>query len=315
MKHFSLAVLCLIVAGCQPQNKPIQGYVEGEFLLIAPTTGGVLQSLDVKRGQEVPLGQPLFSLDLTALQAARDAAAAEIVRATAELSDLGKGERPEETEVILKQKEQADAALENARKDYDRIKPLVKTGAASKSAFDKAEADYEAAQARVQELDARLRSSALGAREDQIAAAKASVEVAKHNLIQAEKRLAQAAPKAPAAGRVENTYFDPSEYVDAGVPVVSLLPPDNVKVRFFVPQSRVPAFAIGTPVQILCDGCRAPIPGKVIFVAAQAEFTPPVIYSVESREKLVFMVEARADAVDVQLRPGLPVTIRPAVKK
>lgn len=301
----------MTLTACEREGATVNGYVEGEYLYIAPTSGGILETLSVERGQGVEAGQGLFSLDDTPLTSSLISARAEVLQARARLSDLSKGMRPEEIEVILKQKEQAEASLESARKEYNRIKALVESRVVSQSALDQRKADYEAGLARVEELSAQLKTAKLGARVDEIEAAGAAVRLAEQGVVQAEKLLRDSAPKAPSAGRVEDVFYRPGEFVAAGAPVVSLLPPQNIKVRFFVPQANLPEWPLGKPIAIRCDGCAKPIPAKVTFIASQAEFTPPVIYSVESRDKLVFMLEAVPDAYDPSLRPGLPVDIEP----
>ena len=309
MKKLFLFFTLLSLAACQPENKSIHGYIEGEFVLIAPTTGGLLETLSVERGQKVEADSALFSLDLTELTAQRDAAAASARKAQAELDDLIKGERPEEIEIILKQKEQAQAVLVNARKEYNRILPLSKVGAASKSSRDSAKATLDSAKAKIEELDAQLKTANLGARTDKIEAARAAVESARNTLTQTEKKLKEAAPIAPESGTIEDTFFRPGEYVAAGQPVVSLLPPENVKIRFFVPQKTVAKLKSGQAIKITCDGCTAAVDAKISYIAPEAEYTPPVIYSVDSRQKLVFLIEAKPQQFHPEFRPGLPVDI------
>jgi HlyD family secretion protein len=128
---------------------------------------------------------------------------------------------------------------------------------------------------------------------------------------QAAWRLEQKSAAAPVAALVQDTYFVQGEWVVAGRPVVSLLPPGNLKARFYVPEGMLSAMKPGLELQILCDGCPAPIAARVSFVSNQAEYTPPVLYSKESRSKLVFLVEARLDpSVSDKLRPGQPVDVR-----
>jgi HlyD family secretion protein len=165
--------------------------------------------------------------------------------------------------------------------------------------------------ARVEQSRAQLRSARQGGREDVQAAANAAVDAARASLAQAEWRLAQKTLAAPAAARVEDTLYRVGEWVAAGSPVVTLIEPAAVKLRFFVPETKVAQVAPGQRVRATCDGCAGPIEATVRFVAREAEFTPPVIYSRGSREKLVFMVEAwPAPADAAKLRPGLPVDVR-----
>lgn len=305
-----LAILLLTsLCACHDDESRINGYVEGEFVRIAPTTAGVLQTLSVARGDEVKAGQDLFSIDLTALTTQRDADRALLEEAQAKWADLTKGQRPEEIAVIEQQRAQAAADLENARKAYERSSTLVTKEAASLAQRDADKAAFERDQARLAELDANLKVAVLGAREDQIAAAKHEVDAAAQKVTNDEKLLREAAPKAPANGHIEDTFYWPGEFVPAGQPVVSLLPPENVKIRFFVSQKILPQLKAGQKVTVSCDGCKGPVAATITFLSSQTEFTPPIIYSVESRDKLVFLIEATPDAFDPALRPGLPVDI------
>ena len=310
MRSIAFLLVFLLTASCQPQKSDVfHGYVEGEFVMVAPTSSGILKTLSVQRGDSIKTGDSLFALDLINQTAARDAAQANLDRAQAQLEDLKKGARPAELAVIEGQLEQAAAALAYAEKEYNRIKPLAEKSAESQSSLDKAKSNYDSALAQVKELKARLAASELTARSDQIIAAEAATNTAQQALVQAQKTMDDAAPKAPANSYVDDTYYKPGEFIPAGQPVVSLLAPDNIKARFFVPQATLPKFHPGQPVTINCDGCDAPIKGRISYIASQAEYTPPVIYSVESRDKLVFMIEAVPDQPGMKLRPGLPVDI------
>lgn len=304
----ALALLALLAA-CEPGEDGINGYVEGEFVRVAPSSGGVLKTLFVARGDKVAAGDSLFSLDLTLLEAARDAAQAEALQAEETWRDLTKGSRAEEIDVIARQRAQAVAVLENAEKQFRRSEELVKADATSIKQRDQDKAAFESAAARVAELEAQLQVAKLPERTDRVAAARAAADAARAALGRAEKLLEEARPRAPAAAQVEDTFYRPGEFVQPGAPVVSLLPPGNVKVRFFAPQKLLPRLRPGRKVTVICDGCTAPVTAAVSFIANEAEFTPPVIYSVESREKLVFLVEAVPEDFHPELRPGLPVAI------
>ncbi len=309
IRSFFIGFLCFFLTACLPEKNTLHGYVEGEFVMLSPTTGGLLGKLNVERGQSVSVNQPLFSLDLTELKARQNSAKADLLHTQAELADLLKGERPEELAVILKQKEQAEATLTDTKTDYERELLLVKIGGTSQSAVSDAKAAYANAKGHLDELDAQLKAANLAARVDRIESAKAIVEGAKQILNQADKKLLEAAPKAPLAGVINDTFYRPGEYVAAGQPVVSLLPPANIQVRFFVPQKILPHLKIGEKILVSCDGCKTQMPASITYIASQSEYTPPVIYSVESREKLVFLIEAKPDSYQVELRPGLPVDI------
>ena len=203
--------------------------------------------------------------------------------------------------------------LELAEAELERRQRLVASNVASREAVDQARAAYERDKARVAELQAELKTAQLGARTDEIQAAEAEVTAARAQLAQAEWRLDQMSQAAPQAGVVVDTLYRPGEWIAAGAPVVSLLPPENIKVRFFVPEPRLGAIEIGDEVHISCDACAAGLTAAISYISPDAEYTPPVIYSREMRAKLVYLVEARPRQ-PTALRPGQPVdvTLAPA---
>jgi HlyD family secretion protein len=168
-----------------------------------------------------------------------------------------------------------EAALKNAQQAFDRARDLLKTQAGTQKTFEDAEAALRTAQA-------RLNSS--------------------------QTRLDRRKVASPVTGSVEQIYFRVGEMVPAGKPVVALLPPDNLKVRFFVNEAVLPRVKLGDAVKVQCDGCAADVTATVSFIARSSEYTPPVIYSTEERAKLVFMVEARPQRPD-RLRVGQPVSV------
>ena len=291
----------------------LQGYVEGEYVYVGAPVAGRLEALHVARGDNVAAGAPLFQLDRSSEQPARDEAAARLARAEAALANLQKGKRPSELESIEAQLAQAKAMLELSEVALKRRQQLVETRAASREAVDEARAAYERDKARVAELEAELKTAQLGARADEIQAAEAEVTAARAQLAQADWRLAELSQTAPRAGVVVDTLYRLGEWVSAGAPVVSLLPPENVKVRFFVPEPRLGAVAVGDEVQVSCDACAPNLTATVSYISPDAEYTPPVIYSREMRAKLVYLVEAKPRQ-PAALRPGQPVdvTLAPA---
>lgn len=284
----------------------VQGYVEGEYVYVAAPVAGRLETLQVARGDHVAAGAPLFQLDRSSEQPARDDAAARLARAEATLANLRKGRRPSEIASIEAQLAQAKAMLSLSETKLERRRPLG--DAVSVEDVEEARAEYERDQARVAELQAELETAQLGARADEIEAAEAEVRAARAQLEQAEWRLDELSQAAPKAGRVVDTLYRPGEWVAAGVPVISMLPPDNVKLRFFVPEPQLGAIEIGDEVEVRCDACAPGLVAEISFIAPEAEYTPPVIYSREMRAKLVYMVEARPREPDA-LRPGQPVDV------
>ncbi len=307
----ALAAAVLAIAGCSPDHAAnyYPGYAEGEYVRVASPLSGTLTRLAVERGAKVAQGAPLFSLEDEQERAARAEAEARVHQAQATLADLEKGRRPPEVAAVRAQLAQAQASLAQSEADLARTRKLVADRFLPPQQQDAAVAARDRDRARVAELDAQVRIANLPARGDAIAAAVAEVRAASDALAQAQWRIDQKSQVAPAAGLVDDTLYRPGEWVAAGAPVVSLLPPGNVKVRFFVPEAQLATIKAGDAVSVRCDGCAQDIAARVRFISPQAEYTPPVIYSRESRAKLVYLVEARPDVPDPTLHPGLPVEV------
>jgi len=310
------ATLCLalLAVACSQKSDPAwSGYVEGDYVYVASPLGGTLEKLAVQRGQAVTRGAPLFSLEAEAERAAREEAAARWNSARAQASNTEKGKRADEIAIIEAQLAQARAQAELAAAEYARQQQLLTQGFISQSRLDDAHTAVKQTRQRVAELIAALRVGRLPAREDERAAASAVAQAAQHALRQTQWREQQKQQTAPADARVADTFFRVGEQVPPGQPVVALLPPGSTRARFFVPESELGSLAIGQPVTIQCDGCGAPIAARIDFIATQAEYTPPVIYSNSQRSRLVFLVEARPDKKDgARLKPGQPVDVRRA---
>lgn len=301
-----VALGAVVGLGGDDGSLEVQGYVEGEYVYVGPAIAGRLETLAVARGAQVEAGTPLFHLERSSEQPARDDAAARLARAEASLANLRKGKRPSEIDALEAQLAQADAMLQLSETKLERRKPLA--DAVSREDVEAAYAEHERDQARVAELRADLETARLGARADEIQAAEAEVAAARAQLAQADWRLDELSQVAPQAGVVVDTLYRPGEWVAAGAPVVSLLPAENVKVRFFVPEPRLGAVAIGDRVQIGCDACVPDLTAEISYIAPEAEYTPPVIYSREMRAKLVYLIEARPSQ-PAALRPGQPVDV------
>jgi HlyD family secretion protein len=305
-----LAALVWIGLMSAPGPPSFQGYVEGEFVLVAPTVGGNLVTLSVQRGQHVSQGDPLFALEQADETGARNQAAALLQQARDRLANLAKGKRSPEIDVIVAQKAQAEAQLRLAQLELDRQKRLIGSVAFMKQQFDQAQATYDQQRGHLDELAAQLNVAEMSlGRDDELRAAVGDVEANQAALVQAQWKLDQKTVAAPGSGLVADTYFNPGEMIAAGQALVSILPPENIKVRFFLPEAALAQFPIGTKVAVRCDGCRSEIPASVRFVSPQAEYTPPVLYNRENRNRLVFMLEARPTAQPESLRPGQPVDV------
>jgi len=299
--------------GLAPAPTAWQGYAEADFVKVGPTQQGLLTELHVARGDQVAEGAPLFAQDEAADRAFRDQAARQLAQAKEQLANLQAAGKPTEIGQAEANLAVARATLERTKADLDRGESLVGNGIITPQALDQRRADYRTAIARVAALDAALaQARAPFGREGEIKAQHAAVEASKAAVEMAEWRLSQRRVTAPIAGRVADVMARPGETLAAGAPVVSLLPPGNIFVRFFVPETDLARFHRGDEVAIACDGCAAELAAKVSFISPQAEYTPPVIYSESTRTKLVFMIEARPSADQARrINPGQPVTVRP----
>ena len=310
--YLALAAACLAAfTGCHRQaSDRVQGYVEGEYVYVASPFAGQVETLSVKRGDWVKPGDPLFALECGLETAARDEADRKLVQGRDNLEDAKKGKRPPELESADAQLNQARAALVMSEKEFKRQDDLYKRGVSSADDFDRARSTRDQDDHHVQQLAADLQTAHLGSRDDQVAAAEANVRALEAALAQADWNLSQKRQASPSKGLVYDLLYQQGEWVAAGKPIVALLPPENVKVRAFVPEEKVGTIQPGGNVSVFVDGVGEPFVGKVTYISPQAEYTPPVIYSQESRKKLVFMVEARFDAATAaKLHPGQPVDV------
>ena len=301
----------LLASACsEPPAASWSGYAEGDYVYIAAPLSGRLEALAVREGQVVVKGALLFALEADAERAASDEARARLAGARAQAANLDKGRRSDELAVTRAQLTQAQASAAFAQSELARQQQLLAQGFVSKSRIEDATTALQQARARVAELEAALRVANLPARVDERTATQASATAASEVLRQSKWREAQKQQTAPLDALVSEVFFRVGEFVQAGQPVLALLPPANVKARFYVPEAELVKVKPGQPVLLSCDGCAAPIAARISHVATQVEFTPPVIYSNAQRAKLVYLVEARPDAAASGLHPGQPLDVR-----
>lgn len=283
------ALLALALAACAKEDpNTLPGYVESDALMMAAEDGGRVAELFVEEGDTVEAGAPLFRLDparakFSAEQAASSAAAAEA--------------RAAKEGALAQAVAEAEAQFKNAGVSYDRSKSLYADKVIAKARLDADRAAYDAAKARLERARAEQ-----AAAEKEWSAAEASEGLAR-------RRVADLEVNAPAAGSIERVYRRRGEVTAPGEPVLALLPPENVKIRFYAPEPLLASLTIGADISFTCDGCDGASKARISFIAREPQFTPPLIYSLEERGKLVFLVEARPENPQ-SLRPGLPVTVR-----
>lgn len=293
MKRIVALCLCALIQGCGEEKEPaLAGYAEAEYVYLAPQEGGLLKTLHVREGDAVSAGAPIFTLDPARLSLSVEQANAAAQGVAARANDDG---------ALAKQVAEAEAAFALAERNFARSRDLVRDGAVSREKYDADAAERAAAKARLDRARAE-RAAMLRDWDAMNAAARL-----------AERRLADLETTAPADGVIERIYRRPGEVVGAGEPVVALLPPGNLKLRFYAPEAMLSSLELGAPISFSCDGC-ADGDARISFIASEPQFTPPIIYSVEERQKLVFLVEARP-IEPARLRPGQPVTIEPAAAK
>jgi HlyD family secretion protein len=304
--------LVSFLGACSDKSPPgYQGYVEGEFVNVASPIAGRLDQLSVKRGDEVAVSARLYALEAANEAAAQRQAQEQMRAAEAQLADLKLGRRPPEQDVTRAQLAQALVDEQKSATQLARDEAQFRIGGIARAQLDDSRSAHAANVARVAQLRSELAVAQLPSRAEQIKAQAAQVAAAQAALEQATWKLEQKSVLATRAGRVFDTLYREGDWVAAGSPVVRMLPPQNVKVRFFVPETLVGGLKTGRAIAIQCDGCGADIPATLTYVSTEAEFTPPVIYSNETRSKLVFMVEARPAVENAaRLHPGQPVSVR-----
>jgi HlyD family secretion protein len=304
-----LFLTALALAGCTKSHPAgYQGYLEGEFVYVSSPLAGRLETLAVQKGARVATGDALFTLERSAELAAQRQAAGELNAATARLEDLKKGSRPTELAALEARRDQARSAAELSKLEFDRQENLFNTKVIPASEFDTARLTYQQNLHAVDDLNSQLATAQLGARTDAINAAAADASAATAAKAHADWSVDQKSQAAPKAGLVYDTLYREGEFVVAGNPVVALLPPENLKVRFFVPEAEFAALKAGAAVQVAITG-RPALPAHISYLSPQPEYTPPVLYNRENRAKLVFMVEAVFDAAARDLHPGQPADV------
>lgn len=314
----SVALLAKLLPGCAPAPEVAVGYIEGEYVNVAPIEVARIASAFVRRGDVLKGGDRIATLETSDAEIAVHQGEAALAQAKAALANIQYGRRPEEIAAIEAALNAARATEEDTRKTLARRHDLFGRGVASQSDLDAAQTASDVAAGRANELAANLAVAKLPARDEEIQAAKAKVAEAQAALDNAAWRLQQRQIAAPSAGYVSDIIRRVGDVAGPQAPVVSFLPEHAVKVKFYIPEAQLSALAIGQELNVRCDGCEPELTVVVTYIAREPEFTPPVIYSRESRQTLVYLVEARAgkDGPPLRLQPGQIVDIvLPAPKK
>lgn len=280
------------------------GYVEGEYVLLAPIENAQVREVWVRRGDHVEAGQELVALEDADARIAVAQAQAALAQAEAQLADLKLGKRPQEIAVLEAALRSGEAQASEARRVMARTQELQQRGIATNADLDRAVTTLETAEAAVGKASADLEVARLPARAEAITAAEHQAEQARAALEQARWRLSKRVITAPAAGRVNDLIRTAGDISGPSAPVVSLLPEGAVKVKLYVPEDSFARVRVGDRLALRCDGCPDGLAARVSYASPEPEFTPPVIYSLESRQKLSHLVEARPEGDAAALKPG-----------
>ncbi|MER8420890.1 HlyD family efflux transporter periplasmic adaptor subunit [Mesorhizobium sp. M1329] len=300
----SLPLAAQLFSACAPAAPLAVGYVEGDYVLLAPIEVAQVETIAVKRGDRVAPGTPVVTLENADAKIAIAQAEAALAQAQAQLADLQVGKRPEEIAVLKAQVDMAKAQAADAKRRYIRASDLFKRGTGTQADYDTASATLETANAQVGQAEANLAVGGLPARSETIKAADNQVRQARSALEQAQWRLSKRVLTAPSSGRVNDVIRYPGDTAGPTAPVISILPDGAVKLSVYVPESAFSSVDVGTLLNVHCDGCGSGVKARVSYVSPDPEFTPPVIYSLETRQKLVYLVEARPEGDASALQPG-----------
>ncbi|PTV95225.1 HlyD family secretion protein [Rhodobacter aestuarii] len=303
MSLCSLPIIASFLAACAAPSVLATGYVEGEHVALAPVALAELRLLEVARGDQVVAGQTLAMQEDRDAMIALEQAKAALAQAQSQLENLQQGKRPEEIRVIEASLTSARAQLVETRRTAARYETLATRGAATEAQREDAQTALSVAEAKVAEIEADLVVAKLPARAAEIAAAEAAVRAGQASVDQAQWLLDKRKVQAPADGVISDVLRHPGEMVGPTAPVLTMLPEGAVKLRLYVPEGEIAAIHPETRLRISCDGCAPGLTARVSYIADGPEFTPPVIYSLQNRQKLVYLVEARPEGT-TSLKPG-----------
>ena len=300
----AIPIVAGLFSACVGDGPLAVGYVEGEYVLVAPIETAQIVELAVRRGDRVTAGAPLARLEKRDAEIAVAQAAAGLAQAERQLANLKEGRRPEEIASIAASLRSAEAQATEAERVLQRQADLLKQGISTQASYDSAATAVELNRAKVSELEANLAVAKLPARVNEIKAAQAAVDQAGAVLESAEWRLAKRVLSIPQSGVVSDIIRNTGEVAGPQAPVLSVLPDGALRLRVYVPETALSRIAVGRVLSVRCDGCGEGMEATVSYVSPDPEFTPPVIYSLENRQKLVYLVEARPNDDAWALAPG-----------
>ncbi|GAB5413843.1 MAG: HlyD family efflux transporter periplasmic adaptor subunit [Congregibacter sp.] len=299
-----------VTAGCSESSTdaPLVGYVEADWIIIAASEAGWVESLYVDEGDSVEIDTLLFDLDAVSQESEVKSALAVVRQSQATAANIESGARAPEIKLLEAKKDEAMARLAKSRADYERLRPLLESGVEPASRGDSTRAELDVALASVKAIEQDIAVARLAARPQEVRAAQEAISQAKAALAVAQYRLDQRRQRSPTRGVVNEVLLREGEFATAGAAVLAVQATDSLRVKFFVPQAGLAQLEVGATVTVKVDGAAEGVAANIRFIASDPEFTPPVIYSKDQREKLVFLVEAQLSP-GTTLKPGLPVDV------
>ena len=300
----SIPLATWLFSACAAGAPLAVGYVEGEYVLLAPIEVAQVESITVKRGDRVTPDDPIVTLESADARIAVAQAQSAVAQAEASLADLKIGKRPEEIAVLEAELASVKAQKAEADRVQRRLSDLLTRGTSAQADYDRAATAAELAAAAVGQAEANLAVGRLPARAEAIKAAEKQVEQAKAALDQARWRLSKRVLAAPSPGRIDDVIREVGDIAGPSEPVISMLPDGAVKLKVYVPEEHFSSLKVGAMLDVRCDGCQPGLKARISYVSPDPEFTPPVIYSLETRQKLVYLVEARPEREAAPLMPG-----------
>lgn len=302
------------LAGCLDINdgerSQLPGYIEADITTVASPVGGTVVDLKVKEGQSIKSGEDLYKLESTREKAQLAEAEARKAQAESQTANLSKGARKAELDSLRAKLRYTKAQLALAQTQLKKTETLVKKGFVAEAQLDADRTSVQLAQAQVEDARAALRIAKQGARTDEQAAAAAMTDAARAGVEQVQWLLQQKQITAPIEGVVQEIFIRTGEFAQSGAAVLSVLQKDSLRVRFFVPTDLRPRFMPGSTFSVEVSGCDKPLTARITRVSARPEYTNPLMFGPELRERLSFLTEGRLEALgSCSVPPGTPVGV------
>ena len=299
------------LSGCsKDQDAKYLGYIEGKYTYLSSKVSGHLIALPIHKGETVKAGSLAYVLDPEPERSQLDAAKAKLEADEHQLANLKRGQRPTILHQLEANIKEAQSAVTFAKKMYHRDRVLIKTNAIGQAQLDKSKDDFQRAKEKLNAAESALAEGKQGARQDEILAQASRVKAAKADVAHLTWVVNQKRGYIPKSGMIDDTFYRVGEFVPVGKSVASLLTPENRILVFFIPEKKLSQLKVGAKIAFTCDSCDQATHATVTYIGSRAEYTPPVIYSKDSRDKLVYYIEAKIDPkVVTQFHPGQPVEV------